>query len=122
VSETRRAFLLTLAGATSFLALPRAALLPQRHIHPPPPPQPAETHMPDAARPPGMNAAQQAALRRNEQEFRAGVQKLYDLTAELRDEVQKTSTAEILSIRMYKKTEQIEKLAKRLKTKAKGGQ
>jgi len=39
----------------------------------------------------------------------------------LHDEVQKTATTEVLSVRMVKKTEQIEKLAKMLKNRAKGG-
>ena len=56
----------------------------------------------------------------NEKEFRDGVERLYTLTGELRDEVQNTPTAEVLSVRMYKKTEEIEKLAKLLKGKAKG--
>jgi hypothetical protein len=49
------------------------------------------------------------------------VERLYQLTGELRDEVLKTTTADVLSVRMYKKTEEIEKLAKQLKAKAKGG-
>ena len=60
------------------------------------------------------------ALQENEREFRAGVERLYQLTSELHDEVQKTSTNDVLSIRMYKKTEEIEKLAKQIKSKAKG--
>ncbi|HXN51440.1 MAG TPA: hypothetical protein VN943_05830 [Candidatus Acidoferrum sp.] len=59
-------------------------------------------------------------MQENEREFRAGVERLYQLTSELRDEVQKTVTSEVLSIRMYKRTEEIEKLAKQLKSKAKG--
>jgi len=118
--ETRREFVVTLAGAAGFLALPNSLLSAQRHITPPPPPQPAETQLPGTSSSPGRSAAQRAALRRHEQEFREGVQRLYDLTAELRDEVQKTHTTDVLSVRMYKKTEQIEKLAKHLKDKAKG--
>jgi hypothetical protein len=34
--------------------------------------------------------------------------------------VQNTATTDFFSIRMYKKTEEIEKLAKQLKSKAKG--
>ncbi len=59
-------------------------------------------------------------LLQNEREFRAGVERLHKLTSELRDEVQKTVTSDVLSIGMYRKTEEIEKLAKQLKLKAKG--
>jgi len=63
---------------------------------------------------------EKSALLQNEKEFRAGVERLYQLTSDLRDEVQKTMTTEVLSVRMYKKTEEIEKLAKQLKSKARG--
>jgi hypothetical protein len=49
------------------------------------------------------------------------VDRLFQLTSELREEVQKTPTTDVLSMRMVKKTEEIEKLAKVLKAKAKGG-
>jgi hypothetical protein len=65
-------------------------------------------------------SAKKAQLLQNEKEFRAGVERLYELSGELREEVQKTPTTDVLSLRMYKKTEEIEKLAKQLKGKAKG--
>jgi len=66
-------------------------------------------------------AAKRARMQQNEKEFRTGVEKLYELAGELREEVQKTPTTDVLSIGMVKKTEEIEKLAKALKNKAKGG-
>jgi len=89
----------------------------------PPPPQPAETPNPAEihSNPQAIAAAKRALLRQNEKEFREGIERLYQLTSELRDEVQKTATTEVLSISMVKKTEQIEKLAKKLKNRAKGG-
>ena len=50
-------------------------------------------------------------MQQNEKEFREGVERLYQLTGELREEVQKTATTDVLSVRMVKKTEEIEKLA-----------
>jgi len=64
--------------------------------------------------------ARKELLRQNEKEFRAGVERLYQLTSDLREEVQKTMTTNVLSVRMHKKTEEIEKLAKQLKSKARG--
>jgi hypothetical protein len=66
-------------------------------------------------------AAKRAHLAKNEKDFREGVQRLYQLVDELRTEVQQTPTPDVLSVRMYKKTEEIEKLARQLKSKAKGG-
>ena len=80
-------------------------------------PNPAEIH----CNPQAIAAAKRALLQQNEKEFREGVERLYQLTSELHDEVQKTATTEVLSISMVKNTEQIEKLAKMLKNRAEGG-
>ncbi len=129
--ENRRSFVMTVAAAASSLAVDalldpswsHLIMAAQRPIIPPPKPAPAETQNP--AQPevnsPEANAAKRAILLKNEKEFREGVERLYQLTADLRDEVQKTMTTDVLSVRMVKKTEEIEKLAKALKTKAKGG-
>jgi hypothetical protein len=65
-------------------------------------------------------SAKRAALKQNEKEFRAGVDRLYQLASELKQEVDKTVTTEVFSVQMYKRTEEIEKVAKMLKGKAKG--
>jgi hypothetical protein len=65
-------------------------------------------------------AVKKLQLAQNEKQFREGVERLYQLTGELREELQQTPTAGVLSVRMVKKTEEIEKLAKQLKNKAKG--
>ena len=120
--ETRREFMLALAGAAGCFGVSGLSLLAQRPINPPPPPAPAETHPADTGNP---NSAPSAAARRalllkNEREFRVGVEELYRLTSELRDEVQKLTTTDVFSVRIYKQTEAIEKLAKRLKNTVKG--
>ncbi len=120
--ETRRTFVMAVAAAGS-MAVTDALLFAQRPIIPPPPPKPAQTPNPAEvhSNPQAIAAAKRAMLRQNEKEFREGVERLYQLTGELREEVQKTTTTEVLSVRMVKKTEEIEKLAKLLKNKAKGG-
>lgn len=120
--ESRRRFVLALAAATAgCFAAHETLLSAQRRRGFPDPPEPAEKQNPAAAAPD--NAGHQFAkrtLQENEREFRAGVERLYHFSSELHDEVQKTPTSDVLSIRMYKKTEEIEKLAKQLKSKAKG--
>jgi hypothetical protein len=116
--ETRRRFLVTAAVLGSCLAAGNAWLVAQhRNMKSPPPP--AMPPNPNAQTP-DLQATRKALLARNEKEFREGIERLYELTGELRDEVQKTATTDVLSVRMYKKTEEIEKLAKQLKGKAKG--
>jgi hypothetical protein len=56
----------------------------------------------------------------NEKEFREGVDRLYQLVGELRDDVARTGTTDVFSVQMYKKTKEIEKLAKQLEGRAKG--
>jgi len=119
--EGRRVFVMAIAAG--FLAAEHGWPFAQYPPTPPPPPQPAETPNPAEIRPnpQATAAAKRAWLRQNEKEFREGVERLYQLTGELREEVQKTTTTDVLSLRMVKKTEEIEKLAKHLKNRAKGG-
>lgn len=129
--ENRRSFVMAVAAAASSVAVDALLvasgspliMAAQRPIIPPPKPTPAETQNPaqQDASSRDANAAKRAILLKNEKEFRQGVERLYQLTGDLRDEVQKTMTTDVLSLRMVKKTEEIEKLAKTLKTKAKGG-
>lgn len=94
--------------------------LPRHMPTPPPSSQPPSDTAPDPAAP-DTRSGRKARLAATEKEFREGVERLYQLTEELREEVHQTTTDTTLSVRMYKKTEEIEKLAKQLKSKAKGG-
>jgi hypothetical protein len=67
--------------------------------------------------PPG---ARKAALEENEKNIKKKVEKLFQLASELKDEVDKTDSAKVLSVAMLKKAEEIEKLAKDIKSSAKG--
>jgi hypothetical protein len=119
--ETRRRFLAAAVGLGSWLAGGNAVLGGEgQHRNMRSPPPPAAPPLGQNAPTPGQQAAKRALLLENEKDFRAGVERLYELTGELRDEVEKTPTSDVLSVRMYKKAEEIEKLAKQLKGKAKG--
>jgi hypothetical protein len=122
--ETRRRFLITLTAAASCSAATCENVFAQaQRKNPfPTPPASAETQNPaekDAAAP-DTQSAKRAALKQNEKEFRAGVDHLYQLASELKQEVDKTVTTEVFSVQMYKRTEEIEKVAKMLKGKVKG--
>ena len=122
--ETRRGFLKTLAAAASCCVATHEAMPAQVHKNNPfpNPPQPAETQNPaeKAAAASDPRNAKRAALQQNEKEFRTGVDRLYQLASELKQQVDKTVTTEVFSVQMYKRTEEIEKVAKMLKSKAKG--
>ena len=121
--EMRVRFAIGLAGGI-FLAAGAQLLFAQRHV-----PRPMIMQQPD--HPPvigigkdsshlGPNDARAVMLLQNEKEFRVGVEHLSVLVNELKEEVDKTATTDVLSVRMYKKAQEIEKLAKQIKNKAKG--
>jgi hypothetical protein len=122
MGETRRRFLMALVAAASCSAATDSSVFAQqRKDNPfPTPPPSSETQNPAGAANPDAQSAKRAALKQNEKEFRAGVNRLYQLAGELKQEVDKTVTTEIFSVQMYKKTTEIEKVAKLLKDKAKG--
>jgi hypothetical protein len=118
--ETRRKFVIGLAAGI-FLATGAQLLLAQRHrpIHSQQPEHPPVVGIGDNAAQLEPKAAKAALLQQNEKEFREGVEHLYALVNELREEVDKTATTDVLSVKMYKKAQEIEKLAKQIKNKAK---
>lgn len=124
MAETRRRFLMTLAVAASCsVATDGLVFARQRKRNPfPTPPQAAETQNPAeaAAVKPDSQNAKRATILQNEKEFRAEVDRLYQLAGKLKQEVDKTATTEIFSVQMYKRTEEIEKVAKQLRARAKG--
>jgi len=115
------------SGRRNFLAILNlgvlAGLLGQTRRGFPSPPPPADPNAQDknAQQGPDPQTAKRVMAAQNEKEFREGVEKLYAMATELRDELAQAPKMNVLSVRMYKKTEEIEKLAKQLKGKAKGG-
>ena len=61
-----------------------------------------------------------AALQENEKNLKKKVERLFQLATELKDEADKTDSINVLSLAMLKKADEIEKLAKDIKTRAKG--
>jgi hypothetical protein len=59
-------------------------------------------------------------LKQNDSQIHDAIEKLYFLAAELKAEVEKTDSQNVLSLGMVQKCEQIEKFAKQIKNLAKG--
>ncbi len=59
-------------------------------------------------------------LKANQKELRKDVERLAELAEELKKEMEKTDSTEILSVSLVRKAEEIEKLAKHVKTLARG--
>jgi hypothetical protein len=65
-------------------------------------------------------ASSKAMLEERQKNIKKDVEKLYDLAAQLKAEVEKTDSTTVLSLAMLKKAEEIEKLARQIKDRAKG--
>lgn len=64
--------------------------------------------------------ANKAMLEERQKNIKKDVEKLYNLAEQLKSEVEKTDSTTILSLAMVKKAEEIERLAKQIKDRAKG--
>jgi hypothetical protein len=112
--DSRRKFLGRLSAAgLAFGAL--AAPLFAQHGQSPKPPGGLKD---DDITPPA--PATKAILESNNKEIKKAIEKLYELAGDLKTEVEKTDSAQVLSLAMIKKAEEIEKLAKDIKSRAKG--
>lgn len=61
-----------------------------------------------------------AILEANQKDIKKSIEKLYQLASELKAEVEKTDSVQVLSVVMVKKAEEIEKLAKGIRSRAIG--
>jgi peptidoglycan hydrolase CwlO-like protein len=69
---------------------------------------------------PGNAESRKSALEENEKDVKKKVERLFQLATELKEEADKTDAVKVLSVAMLKKTEEIEKLAKDIRARAKG--
>jgi hypothetical protein len=116
--ETRRTFLtgLVLTGVSAGLAgnAMRAGASAQQL---PPKPTPGQEGEPEG---PPMPNPEKRVLEENDKDIKKKVEHLYQLAAELKDEVEKTDSSKVLSLNLMKKAEAIEKLARDIKNRSKG--
>jgi hypothetical protein len=82
-------------------------------------PNPAEKDE-DAANPTNPFPSPKKALEQNEKDIKKSVEKLFQLASDLKDEVEKTDSVNVLSLAMLKKADEIEHLAHEIKNRAKG--
>jgi hypothetical protein len=116
--ESRRKFLATIvsvgvpAGVLTLMS--GAQVGATRATHPQNPQQPKD----DDSNAPKLDP--KLMLEANQKEIKKNVEKLYDLASELKAEVEKTDSVHVLSVAMLRKTDEIEKLAKEIRSRAKG--
>jgi len=61
-----------------------------------------------------------AVLEANQKDIKKNIEKLFQLASELKVEVEKTDSVQVLSVPLLKKAEEIEKLAKSIRSRAIG--
>jgi hypothetical protein len=114
--ESRRKFL----TAIITLGVPAAifALMPGAQVRGQRPQNPPQQQKDDDSNAPKLDP--KLILEANRKEIKKSVEKLYDLASELKAEVEKTDSVQVLSLAMLRKTDEIEKLAKEIRSRAKG--
>ena len=118
--DSRRRFLKNLAGlSSSFLLFQSSPPIPAPRrrvpVDPPPPAEKQETDNPvDTSR-----TAKRAQLQAQEKQFRETMARLFTKVSDLKLQVDALHPAEVFSVTIFKQTQEIEKLAKQLKTYAK---
>ena len=114
--ESRRRFLTTAIA----VGVPAGilALVPSAQARARRPQNPPQQQKDEDTRPPKVDP--KLILEANQKEIKKNVERLYDLASELRAEVEKTDSVQVLSIAMLRKTDEIEKLAREIRSRAKG--
>jgi hypothetical protein len=115
--QTRRSFLARFLAAGLPLAIYVRTIAGQ--ARPAPPPRgPTQKEKDDEMAPTKIDP--KTILESNQKDIKKSVEKLYQLASELKAEVEKTDAVKVLSVLMLKKTEEIEKLAKEIRSRALG--
>jgi len=118
MKQPRRQFLL-FAGAVFSSAIwgVRLGAYPQRRSMPSPP-EAADPrqNVPENA---NIRPSLRAVVQQHEKEFRDSLASLSERVSQLKEEVEQLHSANIFSVKIYKETSEIERLAKQLKTLAK---
>jgi hypothetical protein len=124
----RRVFFASFLGIASFraalsaLLLPLPAWLSSSQKPNPPPPLPGQQKPEDLREehPLEHKPDPHALLKENQKNIKRDVDRLAELAEELKQEVDKTDSADVLSIPLLRKAEEIEKLAKAIRNRARG--
>lgn len=75
----------------------------------------------ESPRDPKLDSQQaKSLLEQNQKDMKKNIERLFELASQLKDEVEKTDATTTLSIAMLRKTEEIEKLARSIRDRAKG--
>jgi peptidoglycan hydrolase CwlO-like protein len=116
--ESRRSLLRGMAGAVGIFSMAAFAVRGQDPFPKAPTPmRPGEDEPPAN---PNAKSPAKVRLEENQKDIKKDIEKLFDLASQLKQQVEKTDATAVLSLAMVKKAEEIERLARQIKERAKG--
>jgi hypothetical protein len=120
--KSRRSILKNVVGTAGTLATAPWMYAAFQHPQPMPSPNaPNNQNFPGGLNGPQVtNSDKPAPNTMNREQIAAMVQQLYKLASELKEEVEHTNLAAVFPVTFVKKAQEIEKLAKQIKDRAKG--
>jgi peptidoglycan hydrolase CwlO-like protein len=118
MQESRRSLFRSIAGALAVFSI----AVSSAHGQDPFPKPPSPLHPGDDEPLPNPNAKSPTKVRleENQKDIKKDIEKLFDLASQLKQQVEKTDATAVLSLAMVKKAEEIERLARQIKERAKG--
>src|SRR5262245_12440183 len=111
--ETRRSLLRALSWGAAALVFSRPSAGAQDPTR-----APARAGEEDPNGPP--KPSTKAILEENQKDIKKYIERLFQLASQLKEQVEKTDSTSVLSLALVKKAEEIEKLARQIKERAKG--
>jgi len=117
MQQTRRSLLRTLPAA---LALSAVTFSEHGNQDPFPPSRQHPSRPGEDETNPPEKPSTKTVLEENQKDIKKNVEKLFDLASQLKQQVDKTDSTTTLSLALVKKAEEIEKLARQIKERAKG--
>jgi hypothetical protein len=116
--ESRRTLLRRIAGVAAFFSLGASAGRGQDPF--PKAPTPMRPGEDEPISNPNAKSPTKIRLEENQKDIKKDIEKLFYLASQLKQQVEKTDATAVLSLAMVKKAEEIERLARQIKERAKG--
>ena len=118
MQESRRSLLRTIAGVVAGFATVVSVVRAQDPF--PKAPVPLHPGEDEPVSNPNAKSPSKIRLEENQKDIKKDIEKLFYLASQLKQQIEKTDATAVLSLAMVKKAEEIERLARQIKERAKG--
>jgi peptidoglycan hydrolase CwlO-like protein len=116
--ESRRSLLLSMVGVVALFSINASPVRGQDPF--PKAPSPMHPGEDERIANPNAKSPTKIRLEENQKDIKKDIEKLFDLASQLKQQIEKTDATAVLSLAMVKKAEEIERLARQIKERAKG--